>query len=467
MFAALTRIITITTVASLLYAIPANARLKYYRYNNNIPMAEMTLRMMIAAGVLDEVPATIVQDGNPYNRLYARRTGYGFQDASVNPYSTLLDEPYYGSSPYYDNSLFDGTRYGGYYNHDPYSTLYGGLFNRHPHSALDTYRLYSNPLGVAPYGGGYYGRGYGGYGYRGHGYGGRYPYSYAQPRGAYGARPWGGLWNRYGSGPYSHYPGSVYNSWTSPWTSPWSVPWSGGWPGVTYAPSSLQAPANGYLPSQSTDLMPMTGVPHLSSTGRNPWSGQVPVYGSVPVQSGPLLQWRQSLVRPYVTTGRIPLGYGNSEPAVRARHIPPAGASNPPLFDWDATASDLPAPGDAPNIFNAQLEGLWVTEDGEYLGLRDNEFLWTDGQELYEKGTISATADTLVARSEGSSSTVSYRYRLGEDELLTVGQDGKMREYTRVPIEEGVALLPEENEQPSLNPPQIQPLPREEKKLRQ
>ena len=45
------------------------ARLKYYRYNDNIPMVEMSLNMMVAMGVLEQIPSRLVHDGNPYNRM--------------------------------------------------------------------------------------------------------------------------------------------------------------------------------------------------------------------------------------------------------------------------------------------------------------------------------------------------------------------------------------------------------------
>ena len=73
------------------------ARLKYYRYSHNIPMVEMSLNMMDAMGVLDQIPRELVNDGNPYNRLAT---------AGYNPY-TRSPYGYRINAPYYSNRLYD------------------------------------------------------------------------------------------------------------------------------------------------------------------------------------------------------------------------------------------------------------------------------------------------------------------------------------------------------------------------
>jgi hypothetical protein len=161
-------------------------------------------------------------------------------------------------------------------------------------------------------------------------------------------------------------------------------------------------------------------------TGDNPWSGPVAAPLSVPARKGPIKQWRHSLVQPYVSTGRLPLGYGGTMPVVQARHLNPAAPA----------ARNPAATGSGSNEFSKQLEGLWKTDEGEYLGLRDDEFLWTDGHDKYESGTITTTPDILRARTQDGSSEVTYRYRYTGDGLITLGQDGRLKAYRRVPVEQ-------------------------------
>ena len=103
-----------TVLLSTVLAMAGNveARLKYYRYNDNIPMVEMSLNMMVAMGVLEPIPGRLVQDGNPYNRMV--NTSYGPYSRSGYSYP----ERAYRYSSYGYNDYLDGPidPYDSYYN---------------------------------------------------------------------------------------------------------------------------------------------------------------------------------------------------------------------------------------------------------------------------------------------------------------------------------------------------------------
>ena len=110
MIPALKKTITLVLLCTaLLSAFNADARVKYYRYNGNLPFVEMMLNMMVAMGIIDQLPANALYGGN-------YRGGYG-------AWASLLSQrgwPYGGYSPY--------SRYSPYSNYarSPYSG-YGGL----------------------------------------------------------------------------------------------------------------------------------------------------------------------------------------------------------------------------------------------------------------------------------------------------------------------------------------------------
>ena len=84
------KIIITTVLLSVLLAPLGNAeaRLKYYRYNDNIPMVEMSLNMMVAMGVLEPIPSRLVYDGNPYSDALFRTLKYRSEYPSL-PFGSL------------------------------------------------------------------------------------------------------------------------------------------------------------------------------------------------------------------------------------------------------------------------------------------------------------------------------------------------------------------------------------------
>ena len=96
-----------------------------------------------------------------------------------------------------------------------------------------------------------------------------------------------------------------------------------------------------------------------------------------------------------------------------------------------------PAYANIPDIADAPvfLDGLWVTDTGEMLGIKKQRFLWSDGNSRYLTGTIQALQDILIAKVDGKETVMNFQYRLDENRLLTQGPDGQVRVFNRVPVQ--------------------------------
>ena len=182
-------IITTVLLSTLLaMAGTVEARLKYYRYNDNIPMVEMSLNMMVAMGVLEPIPSRLVHDGNPYHRMV---------NASYGPYSRS------GYSTYPERSRrYSNYRYNDYLDGpiDPYDSYYGGYNDRN----YDRY--YGSRYGYSP------------------------DYQRYRTSGNQWNSPWADRWGNQWEGPWGNTRG---NTWDYQQGSPWSRVLAGATPGVT------------------------------------------------------------------------------------------------------------------------------------------------------------------------------------------------------------------------------------------
>lgn len=81
------------------------------------------------------------------------------------------------------------------------------------------------------------------------------------------------------------------------------------------------------------------------------------------------------------------------------------------------------------------INGLWITDSGEMLGIKENRFLWSDGNSRYLTGNIRALGNTLVATVDGEEGAVmQYQYRLDNNRLITQDPAGLIRVFVRVPV---------------------------------
>ena len=421
----------------------AEARLKYYRYNANIPMVEMTLNMMVAMGVLEQIPGRLVHDGNPYNRMVRARSNRH----SGSPYTLPAN------LGYYDDFMYDDFVYDDY-------DLYGRYDYRN--RGYSPYRRYYDS-----------------------------PYGYADPYSSWDSPwidSWGDPWNTSWGNPWN----SIYgNQWYSPWSSPWGnrLNYPGGtgsynpWGGAAGYPwgSTLNNP---WISPWSNTMI----NPFLSPYGGvGSWSG-VPGYSGMPISPGyaPGTQGYSPGYTPGTqgyspgytpgTQGYSPgytpgtqgysqgytPGFSQGNTSTNSRGYGNNGTTNPAEYGRSGNA---PVRTDNSNVnsytfrksaargrsgqyrepsqsaysgFHSEqgqrLDGLWIGESGEMLGIRGNDFLWYDGKERYAKGRLLKTPTMMKAKIERSNRVISIHYRLIDNELFTVSKDGKMRIFSRTPL---------------------------------
>ena len=65
------------------------------------------------------------------------------------------------------------------------------------------------------------------------------------------------------------------------------------------------------------------------------------------------------------------------------------------------------------------------------LGIKNDQFFWTDGQELHMSGLMNVSDDHVVANNDGSNEQISYDYRVQGNELLTRDEGGVVRIFWR------------------------------------
>jgi len=81
-----------------------------------------------------------------------------------------------------------------------------------------------------------------------------------------------------------------------------------------------------------------------------------------------------------------------------------------------------------------KLNGLWIGDNGEMLGIRGNRFLWYDDNSQYAKGQLLKSSTMMKARIDGANSVVHYHYKLQGNELVIISRNGKMRTFNRMPL---------------------------------
>lgn len=80
------------------------------------------------------------------------------------------------------------------------------------------------------------------------------------------------------------------------------------------------------------------------------------------------------------------------------------------------------------------LNGLWVAENGEMLGVKNKRYLWADSNEHYLTGQLLIQNEYLLTSVDGHEKTMRFKYKLAGNHLLTLTPDGTIREFVRIPV---------------------------------
>ncbi len=80
------------------------------------------------------------------------------------------------------------------------------------------------------------------------------------------------------------------------------------------------------------------------------------------------------------------------------------------------------------------LNGLWVAENGEMLGVKNKRYLWSDSNERYLTGELLIQNEYLLTNVDGHDKIMRFKYKFAGNHLLTMTPDGTIREFVRIPV---------------------------------
>ena len=79
----------------------------------------------------------------------------------------------------------------------------------------------------------------------------------------------------------------------------------------------------------------------------------------------------------------------------------------------------------------SELTGLWVSDDGQMLGIRNEQFLWTDGVENHITGLMDISPGYVIANVDDSDQQIIYQYKREGNHLITRDKGGVIRHFWR------------------------------------
>lgn len=77
------------------------------------------------------------------------------------------------------------------------------------------------------------------------------------------------------------------------------------------------------------------------------------------------------------------------------------------------------------------LNGLWLTQTGEMLGIKSQRYLWSDGASRYLTGRLKIQNEYLLTSIDGHEKIMPFKYKVAGNHLLTMQPNGKIREFMR------------------------------------
>jgi len=482
MLRALTKTVMFALLLTALSSTASRAEVKIYQYDGKLPFVQMMLNMMVAMGVLDRIPGHLVYGNGPY--------GYGNRSALSNPYLRALAMRGYPVSGLTGNSLYGRSL--GLGSSGPGSPWTSSPWMSSPWTSspwTGSGFPYGSGFGT-PWSGSWlgsdsvWGDSFGWpdrYGYPGVG-----PYSYG---------PYGGVDNLdravlWSSPTWGVLPVDELSMGDVPEGSPWksddlqawaNEPWSD----VDPADWSQPVPGSQYGSQYGPQYGPPSRSPMASLPQQTQQPPQQPIVLNNIITTGPASDTASAPVGgpaqpdPSVPQGtprqvRSPLAkLGANAPADKRQDIRRAEPASEksrlqasPLYKYSEQAQKyvLANPQDEQQyesqlqykkvmppsmakrkpkddklcvtehcgLKKPDIDGLWVSQDGEMLGVRSDRYLWTDGISRYLTGRIKVTNEYLLTNVEGYDTIMRFKYKLANDNLLTMQEDGTIREFVRV-----------------------------------
>ncbi len=366
------------------------AETKLYQYDGKLPFVQMMLNMMVAMGILDRLPA---------NAAYG---GYGRSAYPSSLWSSLIN-PYAKNNPYLRALAMRGITPGS--SSFPMQNMYGNNpFVRSPwlqspwsQSALN----YPDAAGISP---------------------------------LWGSPSWGVLpYNSYTENSYSPYAYagdgvSDLSGWVN---EPWE---ESAWNSRTgYYDKNYPRQHDAYR--ENTASTASTTVPLVQNFNYNVPENKPQSNGlndklnhNTAESRSPLAR----LVRPDARQSDI-----NQSRSLPSRQGEAAPQQRPSPLHKRYKARHAPVQKACVTEFCGlkipDLNGLWVAQSGEMLGIKNHRYLWSDGDSRYLTGQLKIQNEYLLANVDGHEQVMRFKYKLAGNRLLTMQPDGVIREFVRMP----------------------------------
>jgi len=389
---------------------PAGAEIKLYQYDGKLPFAQMMLNMMVAMGVLDRIPthgpyaghglhtypgSALSNYRNPYARALALR-GY-------NPGSSYLGN-------LYGNSSYLRSLYGNNYNlnnpfirspwlQSPWST---SAFGNSPYASS----LWNNPnWGVLPY-------------------------DSTSPYDAVNGVVDGAMWDA------PIWSQSELDGWVS---EPWS---DDTWETSSWNPDAGTNRSQGRPQAAVNQTAPLIqnfnyGTPPDTRQGtregrqdsrqdssrrsnRSPLSKLAP-----PAYQPPSRQTARPSQKP---SRPSPLHKRMGQDYADGYATPPKKKSSEKRYPGPACVTEFCG------LMKPDMDGLWIAQNGEMLGIKDDRYLWSDGQSRYLTGHMKIQNEYLLANVDGHDQLMRFKYKLAGNHLMTLRPNGTITEFARIPV---------------------------------
>lgn len=232
----------------------------------------------------------------------------------------------------------------------------------------------------------------------------------------WGSPSWGVL-------PLESYTLNNYAPYGSRWQSPaWSASDLSGWVNEPWETSTWNPKAETSRPPSQSSMSPPQNY-HAPDEGRHP--AQQQLYNGY--QPSPL---SKLLPPPDYRPDYRP----DQQRAQPYRRPPDSYSEESPEWPSDIELQQKPCVTDFCGLKKPNLNGLWVAQNGEMLGIKNQKFLWNDGSSRYLTGLMKIQNEYLLASVEGSDRLMQFKYKLAGNHLLTLQPDGVIREFTRMPI---------------------------------
>lgn len=108
----------------------------------------------------------------------------------------------------------------------------------------------------------------------------------------------------------------------------------------------------------------------------------------------------------------------------------------PGSFNYPQKINNLPqecSSGNCERNKLFRLDGVWVTQYGEMLGIKGRQFLWSDGKTRYLTGEFKRRANDFSLKVSKSGYVVSYQYIVDGNHMQTRDINGVVRSFLRAP----------------------------------